>query len=87
MADLGANLYKVRIARPGRGKSSGFRTLLVYKYAYRAIFLYGFAKNERDNISSSELTAFKKLGDGWLKASDEELKRVLMMKALLEIRG
>lgn len=49
-ADLGGNLVKKRIARPGRGKSGGFRTLLATNHGNQCFFLYGFAKSERSNI-------------------------------------
>lgn len=43
--NLGGGLYKKRIARKGRGKSGGYRTILAYKHHKRTIFMYGFAKN------------------------------------------
>ncbi|MGR3173348.1 MAG: type II toxin-antitoxin system RelE/ParE family toxin [Candidatus Scalindua sp.] len=45
--DLGSGLYKVRVARLNQGKSGGYRTLLVYKQERLALFVYGFAKNEK----------------------------------------
>lgn len=30
-AELGGNLIKIRIARKGQGRSSGYRTLIAYK--------------------------------------------------------
>ena len=30
-ANLGSSLFKVRVARKGQGKSSGYRTLIVYR--------------------------------------------------------
>ena len=55
-ANLGSGLYKKRIAMPGsgKGKSSGYRTLVACKLHDKAFFLYGFAKSERDNITDSE---------------------------------
>ena len=53
-ANLGGGVIKQRIARPGKGKSGGFRTLIVLKVAERAFFVHGFAKNEKDNLSKSE---------------------------------
>ena len=47
-ADLGGGIIKQRIARPGQGKSGGFRTLIVFRAAARAFFVHGFAKNEKD---------------------------------------
>ena len=58
-ADLGSHLYKVRIKRPHTGKSSGYRTIIVLKRNDRAIFLYGFGKNEKYNIDQTELRYFK----------------------------
>ena len=61
VADLGGNIYKIRVKRGNRGKSSGFRTIVVYKKEDRVIFLYGFGKNEKSNIDKSELQYFKKI--------------------------
>jgi len=58
-ADLGSNLFKIRVKRKYSGKSSGFRTIIVYKEGEKAIFLYGFAKNERENISKTEFFILK----------------------------
>ncbi len=50
-ADLGGGLIKKRVARIGRGKSGGFRTLLATNKDDRWIFVFGFSKNERANIN------------------------------------
>ncbi len=52
-SSLGGNLHKVRIKREHSGKSSGFRTIILYKNKDRAIYLYGFGKNEKANINKS----------------------------------
>jgi hypothetical protein len=44
-ADLGGGVIEQRIARPGKGKSGGFRAMILYKRATKAVFVYGFAKN------------------------------------------
>jgi len=58
-ADLGGYLFKKRIARPGGGKSGGYRTILGFRRTSteRTIFLYGFAKNQRANIVGGGLLA------------------------------
>jgi hypothetical protein len=60
-ADLGGHVIKQRVARPGRGRSGGTRTLIAYRATHRGVFLYGFAKSERDNIDDRELADLKKL--------------------------
>jgi hypothetical protein len=60
-ADLGGNLIKQRVARSGRGRSGGYRTVVAFRASQRSVFLYGFAKSERDNIDDRELADLKKL--------------------------
>jgi hypothetical protein len=59
-ADLGGGLIKQRVAREGEGKSGGFRTLVIFRKDARAVFVFGFAKNDRANLEGQELAAFKK---------------------------
>jgi len=52
---LGGGLRKIRIARPGSGKSGGYRTVYVFGGARVPIFLISvFAKNEKSNLSKVE---------------------------------
>ena len=84
-ADLGSNLFKIRVKREHSGKSSGFRTIVVYKENEKAIFLYGFGKNEKDNISKIELLYFKKLGADFLALDENQIKQLIEAKSLFEI--
>ena len=84
-ADLGGGVIKQRIARPGRGKSAGFRTLIAFRAGATAIFVHGFAKNEKDNIEKHELIALKKLAAELLAYDDETVERVLASGTLLEV--
>ena len=85
-ADLGGNLIKQRIARPGKGKSGGFRTIIAIHIKDRAFFIYGFAKNEQDNIRNDDLYALKLLATQLLKYDATELKAALEAGALTEIK-
>ena len=38
-ADLGGGVIKQRVARPGQGKSGGFRTVILYRTTERAFFV------------------------------------------------
>ena len=73
-ADLGGGVIKQRIARDGAGKSGGSRTILFYRKGDRAFFVYGFAKNERDNITPSELRDFKKLAEVMLDMTSKQIE-------------
>jgi hypothetical protein len=84
-ADLGGGVMKQRIARPSQGKSGGFRTLIILKAGARAFFVYGFAKNEKDNIGKDELLALKILASELLAYDDKAIARVLASGTLMEV--
>src|SRR4051812_27957600 len=58
-ADLGGGVLKLRIARPGQGRSGGYRTIVACLVNSRAFYLYGFGKNDIDNISDIALAEFR----------------------------
>ena len=58
-ADLGGGVVKKRIGLAGRGKRDGVRTLVATNKGNRWFFVFGFEKNERDNISDAELQALQ----------------------------
>ena len=83
--DLGRNLFKVRVKRKHSGKSSGFRTIIIYKSEDKAIFLYGFGKNEKDNFDKSELQHFKKLGNDLLTLNEQQVELAIVKKVLYDL--
>jgi len=72
-ADYGAGVIKQRIARPNEGKSGGYRTIIFIQKGRRAFFVYGFAKNEKDNISKSDEEDFKELAKILFAVPEEDL--------------
>ncbi len=60
-ADLGSHLYKKRIAKPGKGKSGGYRTMVGAVINDKYFFLYMFEKNAKSNINKQERIALKEL--------------------------
>jgi len=51
-------------AGDGQGRSSGYRMLVAHRIKERAIFLYGFAKNAREDISPDELVSLREIAAG-----------------------
>jgi hypothetical protein len=76
-ADLGGGVIKQRVARAGQGKSGGYRTLLLFRQGERAIFAYGFAKNDKDNIDRNELAAFRKAAALFLAFDEAAVKKMI----------
>lgn len=84
-ADLGGHVVKKRIALPGRGKRGGARSLLAYRLGDCAFFVYGFARNERNNIDDRELKALKLLASALLGWTPEQTGHALREGALIEV--
>jgi hypothetical protein len=84
-ADLGSGVIKQRIARKGEGKSGGFRTVILYRQGDKAFFVHGFAKNDRENISPTELKAFRKLAKVMLAFDEKMIAAILKNKTFIEV--
>lgn len=85
-ADLGGGLIKQRVARPGQGRSGGYRLLMAFRPTDRAVFIVGFAKSARDNISPDELETAKKVAALWLGASPAEIDLAIGAGKLVEVQ-
>ncbi len=86
-AELSKNLYKKRIALQTRGKRGGGRTIIIYKKQEKAFFIYGFAKNEKESISTMETEAFKKYGDILLNMDQKQLNDAIIGREITEVKN
>ena len=84
-AVLGGGLVKKRVAREGSGKSSGYRTIIAFSSGQRSLFLYGFAKSDRDNIGDNELRELQKLSQLFLRLTEVEITSALGIDRIEEI--
>jgi len=73
VADLGGDIFKIRVKRTGKGKSSGFRTIVVY------------SKNEKSNIDKVELQYFKKLGSDLLALKSRQVTDSIEKQILFDL--
>ena len=84
-ADLGGGLIKQRVARERQGRSGGYRMLVAYRARGRAVFLYGFAKNEQENVGSDELLSLREIAAAWLNANADQMTNAIKAKELQEV--
>jgi len=84
-ADLGGGLIKQRVARPGQGKSGGFRTIIAYRRGDRAVFLFGFAKSERENLDDDEVAYWQRVGRTYLGLDDDGIEAAIAGAELAEV--
>ena len=85
-ARLGGFLLKKRVAAPGRGKRSGYRTILAHRQGDRLVFLHGYAKNEKNDITKKEKSALLKLGGVYMGYDEARLSRMVAKGLIVEIR-
>ena len=84
-ADRGGGVVKKRIGLAGRGKRGGVRTLVATNKGNRWFFVFGFEKNERDNISDAELQALQDYAADLLERTAAQLDAAAADGTLLEI--
>ncbi|MGQ0661481.1 type II toxin-antitoxin system RelE/ParE family toxin [Sphingosinicella sp.] len=84
-ADLGGGLIKQRVARPGKGRSGGYRTIVAYREAERAIFMLMFAKSAQANIAAAELEEIREIAKPLMRLDDKRLNELAAAREWREI--
>jgi len=84
-AQLGGGVVKKRVARAGQGKRGSYRTILATNLRDRWFFMFGFAKNERDNIGDDELKMLKQLAAALLGMDAPAIAEAKKRSELVEI--
>lgn len=84
-ADLGGDVFKKRIALPGRGKSGSVRVIVATKKQDVWFFLYGFEKNERANINDKELKSLQKIAAEFLSMDKSGVAKAIKTNELVEV--
>lgn len=84
---LGAGLYKLRIAtKEGRGKSGGSRSILAFKNDMGVYWLHLFSKNDKGNVTTSELKKLKQLANLMFELTDEQITKLINLGELFEVK-
>ncbi len=82
---LGGGLIKLRVARPGQGRSRGFRTIVACSLGARAFFLVGYGKNDLDNIGDTTLARLRLIAEELQRLTDDELDSLTASGTMREI--
>ena len=85
-AELGGGIIKQRVARPGQGKSGGFRTVIAYRHGVRAVYLFGFATSERANLDDDELAYWRQIGHDYLALDEKSIEAAIAADELNEVK-
>jgi len=83
---LGGGVIKQRIARPGEGKSKGYRSIVLFRKGDILFFVYGFSKSARGNIGADEEARFKVMAKHVLSLTDLQLNELLANGQFEEVK-
>jgi hypothetical protein len=86
-ANLGSGLFKKRVARPGGGKSGGYRVIVACRppRADRILFIYAFAKNAAANLTPPGREALAKVAERFLAANDQQVSALCALGEIIEV--
>lgn len=86
-ADLGAGLFKKRLARLGGGKSGGYRAIVAYRPPHmdRVLVAYAFAKNAASTLTPQGHEALSRVAQAFVAANDEQLAELLASRDVTEV--
>ena len=85
VVNLGGNVYKARIARSGKGKSGGYRVIVLFRSGDKTFYVYRFAKSEKDNISEKELRHFKESAKDYYSMTIKQIEEMIKDGQLIEL--
>ncbi len=84
-AELGGEVIKQRIARPGQGRSKGYRVIIFFRRGAKAFVVYGFQKSQRANIDDEEQKQFKRAAKHVLALTEKQLAELLKRGDFVEV--
>lgn len=85
-ADLGGGIIKQRIARTGQGKSKGYRSIIIINRKEMAFFVFGFPKNERDNLRHDEEENLRDMAKCLLSIPEKDLSEGVSEGDFVEVK-
>jgi hypothetical protein len=81
-ADLGGGLIKQQV-----GARGAYRTIVAWKKGgERCFFVLGFAKSDKENLTSKELETYQKVAAILQGLGDKALKKALANKEIVELK-
>lgn len=83
--NLGGGIYKKRMPIAGRGKRGGGRAIVAFKLSRITIFIYGFSKKQKDDLTDEEKEVLQDLAKVYFSYSESELSKAINAGKLIEV--
>lgn len=78
-------LFKKRLALPEKGKCGSARTLIATNRTNRWVFIFGFEKNEKENLTLAEHSYLQMLAQDLLEYTDSDLDTAIIEGKIQEV--
>jgi hypothetical protein len=85
-ADLGGGVIKQRIARPGQGRSGGYRTIIFFRRGVRG-FRLRLREERAANIDADEEKRFKEAAGHVLRLTEKQIEELVKHGDFVEVKG
>jgi hypothetical protein len=81
-------VVKSQTNQPGSddGKSSGYRSILIFRLGERAMFMFAFTKSKKGNRNATELKVYRKAASIMLELGDGEIQTEVKAGQLVEVK-
>lgn len=84
---LGSHVYKKRLKVEGRGKRGGARAIVVFKEGDVTLFIYGYLKNQVEDISDTEVRQLRLFAHEFVRLSSFQRMELVTEGKLISIEG
>lgn len=79
---LGHGLFKKRIASRYQGKRGAYRSILYYRSGRLMVFVYLFAKNDRENITPKEMNELVQIARAYDSLNGQSIEMAISQERL-----
>ena len=86
---LGKFLFKKRIAMPraSKGKSGGARTIVAMRSGDRVVFMHGYLKSEKNDITIDEKLKYRERAKELMSYNASEIETHIYNSILIEVKN
>ena len=85
-ADLGGDVYKMRLSRPDGGKRGGYRVIVFFRSEERTFYEYCFSKSKMANISQKLLKYYKRIAKEYLSMTPDQIREWIKQGRFVELK-
>ena len=84
--DFKGGVISQRVARGGKEKREGYRTVILFKKGDKAFFTHGYERKKQNRVSDNEIKWYRVTARDMLKMDNEKIKEEIKIGELIEVK-